>query len=216
MPQQASLLAMFSCSPVCCAASRLISSRFRRSLPWILDSYTPQSQGVSSWFLSVRLPHSAVLSNIAQEDISWHLHITWLSLTLPLHMHLIWFSIFLQNSFLLLLKWNCSGTILFSFSLFGKIVGCAMLANAFFNIFILFKYPQYEDAQRNDAQSEIRDYLSSHPAFARQAVRGATDFVKSNPGELWHVWKILLSTHRHVHFSFCFYLYYLLLLFIFI
>lgn len=57
-----------------------------------------------------------------------------------------------------------------------------MLANAFFNIFILFKYPQYEDAQRNDAQSEIRDYLSSHPAFAKQAVKAGSDFVISNPG----------------------------------
>ena len=77
---------------------------------------------------------------------------------------------------------SSTGTILFSFSLFGKIVGCAMLANAFFNIFILFKYPQYEDAQRNDAQSEIRDYLSSHPAFANQAVKAGSDFVMSNPG----------------------------------
>jgi hypothetical protein len=58
-----------------------------------------------------------------------------------------------------------------------------MLANAFFNFFILFKYPQYEDAQRNDAQSEIRDYLASHPAFAKQAVKAGTDFVKSNPGK---------------------------------
>ena len=85
------------------------------------------------------------------------------------------------------LNHNSAGTILFSFSLFGKIVGCAMLANAFFNIFILFKYPQYEDAQRNDAQSEIRDYLSSHPAFARQAVRAGTDFVKSNPGRQYYI-----------------------------
>ena len=58
-----------------------------------------------------------------------------------------------------------------------------MLANAFFNIFILFKYPQYEDAQRKDAQSEISDYLSAHPAFAQQAVKVGTDFVKSNPGK---------------------------------
>ena len=38
------------------------------------------------------------------------------------------------------------GTILFSFSLFGKIIGCLMLANAAFNIFIIAKYPGYEDA----------------------------------------------------------------------
>ena len=32
-------------------------------------------------------------------------------------------------------------------------------ANAFFSIFLLFKYPQYEDAQQNNAQSEIRDII---------------------------------------------------------
>jgi hypothetical protein len=57
-----------------------------------------------------------------------------------------------------------------------------MIGNACFNIYILFKYPQYEDAQRLDAQSEIRDYLAAHPAFARQAVKAGSDFVKSNPG----------------------------------
>lgn len=63
-----------------------------------------------------------------------------------------------------------------------------MIANACFNIYILFKYPQYEDAQRLDAQSEIRDYLASHPAFARQAVKAGSDFVKSNPGfTIFHV-----------------------------
>ena len=82
---------------------------------------------------------------------------------------------------LLLLVCPWPGTILFSFSLFGKIIGCAMLANAGFNIFILFKYPQYEDAQRNDAQSEIRDYLSANPAFAKHVVKGAAEFVISNP-----------------------------------
>ena len=56
-----------------------------------------------------------------------------------------------------------------------------MLANAGFNIFILFKYPQYEDAQRNDAQSEIRDYLSANPAFAKTVVKAGTEFVLSNP-----------------------------------
>jgi hypothetical protein len=57
-----------------------------------------------------------------------------------------------------------------------------MLVNACFNIFILFKYPQYEDAQRNDAQSEIKDYLASNPAFAKHMVKGAAEFVASNPG----------------------------------
>jgi hypothetical protein len=57
------------------------------------------------------------------------------------------------------------GTILFSFSLFGKIIGCLMLGNAGFNIYVLYKYPGYDDAQRNDAQSEIKDFLSSNPGI---------------------------------------------------
>lgn len=56
------------------------------------------------------------------------------------------------------------GTILFSFSLFGKIIGACMLANAGFNIYVLIKYPQYDDAQRKDAQSEITDYLGMYVA----------------------------------------------------
>ncbi len=66
------------------------------------------------------------------------------------------------------------GTILFSFSLFGKIIGLCMLANSFFNIYILFKYPGYEDAQRNYAMSDIKDYLSANPAFAQQVVSLST------------------------------------------
>ncbi len=79
------------------------------------------------------------------------------------------------------------GTIMFSFSLFGKLIGLMMLANAGFNIFILFKYPQFEDAQRNHAQSEIKDYLASNPAFAQQimkaSVSAGVDLFKSNPGD---------------------------------
>jgi len=69
------------------------------------------------------------------------------------------------------------GTILFSFSLFGKIIGCLMLANAGFNIFIIAKYPGYEDAQRQDAQSEIKDYLAANPAFANTLVTGGLSFL---------------------------------------
>lgn len=84
---------------------------------------------------------------------------------------------------------SCSiGTIMFSFSLFGKLIGLVMLGNAGFNIFILFKYPQFEDAQRNHAQSEIKDYLAANPAFAQQimqaSVTAGVDLFKSNPGIL--------------------------------
>lgn len=63
-----------------------------------------------------------------------------------------------------------------------------MLANAIFNFFILVKYPEYEDAQRNDAQSEIKDYLASNPAFAKKifsaGVQAGSEIVKNNPGYL--------------------------------
>lgn len=77
------------------------------------------------------------------------------------------------------------GTILFSFSLFGKIVGCLMLANAGFNIFVLFKYKGYDDAQRVAAQADIQDFLAQHsPAFAQKMamVQGASTFIMANPG----------------------------------
>jgi hypothetical protein len=78
------------------------------------------------------------------------------------------------------------GTILFSFSLFGKVIGCLMLVNAGFNFFVLVKYPQYDDAQRKDAQSEIKDYLAANPAFAQQfvalGVSAGAGIIASNPG----------------------------------
>ena len=71
------------------------------------------------------------------------------------------------------------GTILFSFSLFGKIIGLLMLANAAFNIFIIAKYPGYEDAQRQDAQAEIKDYLAANPAFTNTLVAGGLSFLST-------------------------------------
>ena len=75
---------------------------------------------------------------------------------------------------------------MFSFSLFGKVIGICMLVNACFNIFILFKYPQFDDAQRNQAQAEIKDFLAANPAFQQQVVdagfKVGFDFFKSNPG----------------------------------
>lgn len=73
------------------------------------------------------------------------------------------------------------GTILFSFSLFGKIIGCCMLANAAFNIFAIIKYPGYEEAQRDRSTSEIKDYLKENPAFAKTFVDAGANFIASNP-----------------------------------
>ena len=74
------------------------------------------------------------------------------------------------------------GTILFSFSLFAKIIGSLMLVNAFFNIFILFKYPNFDDEQRKDAQAEIKDYLAANPAFAQQFMNAGVQTMSNNPG----------------------------------
>lgn len=77
------------------------------------------------------------------------------------------------------------GTILFSFSLFGKIIGLCMIGNACFNVFILFRYPQYEDAQRNNAESEIKDFLAANPAFSQRifdgGVQAGSELFRSNP-----------------------------------
>lgn len=62
------------------------------------------------------------------------------------------------------------GTIMFSFSLFGKLIGLLMLGNAFFNVYVLVRYPDFEDAQRSDAQAEIQDFLAANPVYARQAM----------------------------------------------
>jgi hypothetical protein len=91
------------------------------------------------------------------------------------------------------------GSLLFSFSLFGKLVGCAMVANAFLNIFVLIKYPAFEDAQRDDAQNEITQFLQSNPALTKQAVsytlQAGTDFARENPGYPSLPLSYLLTTH---------------------
>jgi len=63
-----------------------------------------------------------------------------------------------------------------------------MLANAAFNIYILVRYPEYEATQRNDALSEIKGYLSAHPAFAQSmmdvGVKAGSELIRNNPGNL--------------------------------
>jgi hypothetical protein len=76
------------------------------------------------------------------------------------------------------------GTILFSFNFIGMVIGLCMIANAVFNAYIIFKYPEYENIQRNDAQSDIKEFLVSHPAFAKQFVDAGVDIITSNPGTL--------------------------------
>jgi hypothetical protein len=72
-----------------------------------------------------------------------------------------------------------------------------MLANAVFNMYILFKYPQFEDAQRNDATSEIKGFLASNPAFASQMVSASTDAIRNNPGmQLCIFFSLKLSYHN--------------------
>lgn len=77
------------------------------------------------------------------------------------------------------------GTLMFSFSLFGMLVGALMIANAGFNLYIIFTYPDYDAVQRKDAQAEINEYLQANPAFATQVVSAGvsatTDFAARNP-----------------------------------
>mmetsp|Transcript_14808 Transcript_14808/g.22301 ORF Transcript_14808/g.22301 Transcript_14808/m.22301 type:complete len:239 (+) Transcript_14808:71-787(+) len=76
-------------------------------------------------------------------------------------------------------------SLLFSFSLFGKLIGCAMLANAALNVYVIVKHPTFEDAQRQSAQKDISDFLAAHPGLAKQAmamgVQAGSDFARENP-----------------------------------
>jgi hypothetical protein len=103
------------------------------------------------------------------------------------------FMIFIGMLLIPTIKYDCIkllliiGTILFTFSLFGKLLGILMLANAGFNIYILFRYPDYERIQRNDALSEINGFLATHPAFAKSmmdaGVKAGTEIIRNNPGD---------------------------------
>ena len=63
-----------------------------------------------------------------------------------------------------------------------------MIANACFNLYVIYKFPAYDEAQRTDAQAELSDYLKQNPAFAKQVVdagvKVTSDFVSKNPGKL--------------------------------
>ena len=71
-------------------------------------------------------------------------------------------------------------TILFSLSLFGKLIGLLMMANALFNVAILIKYPGFDQAQRSDAQNEIQDFLSQHPSYAQSMINVGVNLMTSN------------------------------------
>ena len=56
------------------------------------------------------------------------------------------------------------GTILFSFNGFlAFVVALAMVGNAGFNAYIIFKHPTFEEAQRQVAEAEIQDFLKQNP-----------------------------------------------------
>lgn len=61
-----------------------------------------------------------------------------------------------------------------------------MIANACFNIFIIVKYPEFDEIQRTDAQQDIKDYLVANPAFSQQfislGVQQTASIASSNPG----------------------------------
>jgi uncharacterized membrane protein YgaE (UPF0421/DUF939 family) len=73
------------------------------------------------------------------------------------------------------------GMLLFNLGLIGIIVGSAMVANLAAHVYILFRYPEFEEYQRKDAQAEIKEYLDNHPELGEQAVRAGANFAASNP-----------------------------------
>jgi hypothetical protein len=60
-----------------------------------------------------------------------------------------------------------------------------MVCNACLNIFVLVKYPEFEQEQRSRAQSGIEDFLKANPAFANTVVsaglQAGTEIIRSNP-----------------------------------
>ena len=73
-------------------------------------------------------------------------------------------------------------TIVCSLSLFGKLVGLLMLLNAGFNIFILFKHPSFDEAQRSDAQNEIKEFLATHPSYAQHMISVGVSLMNASSG----------------------------------
>ena len=74
-----------------------------------------------------------------------------------------------------------------------------MVINAGFNIYILFTYPDYEAIQRNDAQSDIKDFLASNPAFAAQVMTAGVSVIRSNPGMFYYLFVCYLFIQSEEH-----------------
>jgi hypothetical protein len=75
------------------------------------------------------------------------------------------------------------GTIMFSFDyFFAFILGLCMFANAIFNVYVIFKYPGFEAAQRESAESELKDLFANNPAFAQKALAFGLSAASSTGG----------------------------------
>ena len=72
-----------------------------------------------------------------------------------------------------------------------------MLANAGFNMFALFKYPGFEDAQRDRSQNEIKDYLKENPAFAQTFASAGASMIASNPNLAMEAGKAVMSSNTN-------------------
>lgn len=77
------------------------------------------------------------------------------------------------------------GIILFSFSLFAKIIGSCMIANSAFNLYIIVRFPEFEDAQRKNAEADIQDWLAKNPAFSKNlisaGINATANYAAKNP-----------------------------------
>jgi hypothetical protein len=62
-----------------------------------------------------------------------------------------------------------------------------MLVNAGVNIYLICRYPEFEDAQRSYAQADIKTFMETHPAFKNSIVGTSAELATNNPGLLFFI-----------------------------
>jgi len=80
------------------------------------------------------------------------------------------------------------GLLCFSQGILGKVAGIAMLVNAGFSFYVIFKHPEYEDIHRKYGMVDGREILQrqgvnwaqNNPEAVQGAVRGGTEWAVNN------------------------------------
>lgn len=86
------------------------------------------------------------------------------------------------------------GTILFSLSFFGKLIGLGMMVNGGFHLFIVYKYPELnfdEGSEENKDGNQPNQHLeaantqmsSYYTSTSQMFMNAGVDAIKSNPGK---------------------------------